>query len=310
MAIEVLEWKDDSGREMVWRHASGGAIKLGAQLVVLEGQWAVFFRDGKPLDTFGPGRHTLTTANVPLLTRLIGLPFGGTSPFRADVWFVSRKVFADLKWGTKDPVAFRDAELSMVRLRAHGVFAVRVADPRALLSGLVGSMGSYTTDDIESYLREIVVSRLNDVLGETVRTIFDLPARYDELAEMLKGRVAADFARYGLELADLFVHAITPPEEVQKVMDERAGMAAAGDPEAYLRFKTARALGDAARSGAGGAASAGVGLGAGAALGLMIPGLVQQGSHAVQSSAGFCVACGVALPAGANFCPGCGKKKG
>jgi len=171
MAIEVLEWKDDSGREMVWRHASGGAIKLGAQLVVLEGQWAVFFRDGKPLDTFGPGRHTLTTANVPLLTRLIGLPFGGTSPFRADVWFVSRKVFADLKWGTKDPVVFRDAELSMVRLRAHGVFAVRVADPRALLSGLVGSMGSYTTDDIESYLREIVVSRLNDVLGETNETI-------------------------------------------------------------------------------------------------------------------------------------------
>src|SRR5262245_57275094 len=185
MAIEVIEWKDDSGREMVWRFAAGGEIKLGAQLVVSENQWAIFFRDGKALDTFGPGRHTLTTANIPLLTRLIGLPFGGTSPFRADVWFVSRKVFTDLKWGTKDPVVFRDAELSMVRLRAHGAYAVRVTDPKALLAQLVGSMGSYTTADVEGWLREVIVSRLNDVLGEMVRTIFDLPSRYDEIAETL-----------------------------------------------------------------------------------------------------------------------------
>ena len=126
MAIEVLEWKDDSGRDMVWRHPSGGELKLGAQLVVSENQWAVFFRDGKALDTFGPGRHTLTTGNVPLLTRLIGLPFGGTSPFRADVYYVARKTFTDLKWGTREPVLFRDAELSMVRLRAHGMFSTRV----------------------------------------------------------------------------------------------------------------------------------------------------------------------------------------
>jgi membrane protease subunit (stomatin/prohibitin family) len=308
MAIEVLEWKDDSGREMVWRHASGGAIKLGAQLVVLESQTAIFFRDGKVLDTFGPGRHTLTTANIPLLGRLIGLPFGGTSPFRADVWFVNRKVFTDLKWGTKDPVVFRDAELSMVRLRAHGAYAARVTDPRTFLAQLVGSMGSYTTADVEGWLREVIVSRLNDVLGETVRTIFDLPSRYDEIAETLRGRVASDFTKHGLALTEFLIQAITPPEEVQRVMDERSGMAAAGDPEAYLRFKAARALGDAARSGAGGAASAGVGVGAGAALGLMIPGMVQQAARGA-APAGFCAACGAALPAGASFCPGCGAKK-
>ncbi|HEX6850418.1 MAG TPA: SPFH domain-containing protein, partial [Candidatus Polarisedimenticolaceae bacterium] len=159
MAIEVLEWKDDSGREMVWRHPAGGELKLGAQLVVSENQWAVFFRDGKALDTFGPGRHTLTTANVPLLTRLIGLPFGGTSPFRADAYYVARKTFTDLKWGTREPVLFRDAELAMVRLRAHGMFSTRVKDPQVFLNTVVGSQGRFATDAIEGFLREIVVSR-------------------------------------------------------------------------------------------------------------------------------------------------------
>jgi membrane protease subunit (stomatin/prohibitin family) len=345
VAIEVIEWRDDSGEEMVWRFSPGGELKLGAQLVVLESQWAVFFRDGKALDTFGPGRHTLTTANVPLLTRLIGLPFGGTSPFRADVYFVSRKTFTDLKWGTKDPVAFRDAELAMVRLRAHGVFATRVENAQLFLNQVVGSMGRYTTGAIEGYLRDLVVARLNDVLGETLKTIFDLPRNYDELAEALKGRVAGDFAKYGLDLADFFINSITPPEDVQKVMDERTGMAAAGNPDAYLRYKTARALGDAAKSEgggamAGGAAAAGVGLGVGAGLGMMIPGMVQQaGRHEAPAAnapttgacpscgaapasgakfcsacgaklaADFCPACGAALPAGAKFCPGCGAKR-
>lgn len=315
MAIQVIEWKDESGREMVHRFEPGGELKLGAQLVVLESQWGIFFRDGRALDTFGTGRHTLTTANVPLLARVIGLPFGGTSPFRADVYFVSRKVFAGQKWGTKDPVAFRDAELSMVRLRAHGVFATRVSDPRLFLNQIVGTAASFSAEAIEGYLRDLIVARLNDVLGETLRTLFELPRIYDELAEALRGRVAGDFAKYGLELCDFFINAITPPDDVQKVIDDRSGMAAAGDPGAYLRFKAARAMGDAAASGAGegaaGAAAAGMGLGVGAGLGMMIPGMLRQATSetAVATVAdAVCPSCGAVAPSAARFCPGCGAR--
>lgn len=317
MAIEVIEWKDDSGREMVWRFSGGGELKLGAQLVVSENQWAIFFRDGKALDTFTAGRHTLTTANIPLLTRLIGLPFGGTSPFRADVYYVARKVFTDLKWGTAEPVVFRDAELSMVRLRAHGAFAARVTDPQMFVNQLVGSRGRTTTDAIEAYLREVIVARLTDVLGETVKTLFDLPQHYDELAEALKGRVAGDLGKYGLELTDFFIGAIVPPEEVQKTIDERTGMAAIGDPNAYLKFKAARALGDAAANPGDGTAATGVGLGAGIGLGATMAQAMKDamaspsgGPSASPAGATFCASCGAKFPDGAKFCPGCGAKRG
>ncbi|HUC44130.1 MAG TPA: SPFH domain-containing protein [Candidatus Sulfotelmatobacter sp.] len=324
MAIEVIEWKDDSGREMVWRFAAGGELKLGAQLVVSENQWAIFFRDGKALDTFGPGRHTLTTGNIPLLGRLIGLPFGGTSPFRADVYYVARKVFTGLKWGTQEPLVFRDSELAMVRLRAFGTFAIRIADPQMFVNQIVGSQGRTTSDGIETFLRSAIVMRLSDVLGETVKTLFDLPKYYDELGEALKGRVAGDLQKYGVDLTDFFIGGIVPPEEVQKVIDERTGMAAVGDQNAYLKFKAAQALGDAAKNPSGaGAATTGVGLGAGVGLGMSMAQMMKDamssgGTSAAPATGGapgtatagaFCTACGTRFPDGAKFCPSCGAKR-
>ncbi|HYO13711.1 MAG TPA: SPFH domain-containing protein [Thermoanaerobaculia bacterium] len=279
--MQVIEYHDPTGQTMVARYPAQGtsAIRLGSQLIVEESQQAVFLRDGKALDTFGPGRHTLATQNVPILASIFGLPFGGESPFQAAVVFVSTKTFLDLKWGTKEPVAFRDQELAMVRLRAFGKFAVRVANAQLFVNTLVGTRGLYSTDGVEDYFRDAIVARLTDVLGENLTSVFDLPRLYDELAMALKARVADDFAKYGIELVDLFVGAITPPEEVQKLIDERTGMAAVGDMNAYMKFKTARAIGDAASQpggGAGGMASAGMGAGLGAGLGMMLPQMMRD----------------------------------
>jgi membrane protease subunit (stomatin/prohibitin family) len=335
--MEVIQYHDPTGQTIVARWPPDGtaAIRLGSQLIVEESQQAVFFRDGKALDTFGPGRHTLATQNVPILSSLFSIPFGGNSPFQAAVVFVSTKTFLDLKWGTKEPVVYRDKELAMVRLRAFGKFAVRVVNAQQFVNTVVGTVGAYSAERVESYFRDVIVARLTDLLGENLQTIFDLPKVYDELAMGLKARVAEDFGKYGIDLVDLILGAITPPEEVQKMIDERSGMGVVGDMNAYLKFKTARAIGDAAQQ-PGGAAGTGIGLGAGVGVGMMLPQMMRD---AMQSGAGsaptagpapaappaapaagpapaaeggaaaaFCSQCGTKLPPGSRFCPGCGAK--
>ncbi len=337
--MQVIQYADPTGQTMVARVPRQGteAIKLGSQLIVEESQEAVFFRDGKGLDTFGPGRHTLATQNLPLLTRLLGVPFDGKSPFQAAVVFVSTKTFLDLKWGTKEPVVFRDDELAMVRLRAFGKFAVRIVKSQQFVNEVVGTMGIYTTDGVESYFKDAIVARLTDLLGENLNSIFDLPKVYDELGMALKSRVADDFAKYGIELVDLFLGAITPPKEVQVVIDERSGMNAIGDMNAYMKFKAAKAMEDAAEQGGegGGNVGAGLGVGMGAGMGMMLPQMMKEamqdsgkggaeggqapaksesgdqtttGAAAAGAATAFCHQCGQGLPEGARFCPSCGTK--
>ncbi len=250
--LDVVEWRDTTGTEIVhrWPEYGDGNIRLGSQLVVRESQAAVFFRDGKALDVFGPGRHTLTTGNLPLLGSLINLPFGGHTPFQAEVYFVNLRTFTDLKWGTRAPVVFRDKELAMVRLRAFGLYTCRVGDVQLFVNKVVGTEQRYTQDAVSTWMRDFIVARFTDCLGEVIQTILDLPQNYDEIGVAVRERVRSDFDKYGLELTDLLIEAITPPEAVQKLIDQRSGMEVVGDMDRYTRFQTAQAIG---QMGAGGA---------------------------------------------------------
>jgi membrane protease subunit (stomatin/prohibitin family) len=326
----VLEYLDPTGKQMVTRLPEGGDLEIpfGSQLVVQESQEAVFFRDGRALDTFGPGRHTLTTQNLPGLNRILAAAFG-TGPFRAAVVFVGKKTYIDLKWGTREPITFRDTELAMIRLRANGRFSLRVVDSSLFVNTLVGTQGLFTTDAIEGFYRDVIVARLTDLLGESYRSIFDLPRVYDELSTALKARLADDTGKYGVSIPDLYVGAITPPEEVQEKIDARGAMGAIGDMNRYMQYKAAEALGDAAKGSGGGDGTAGAGMGLGmgaglgAGLGAMLPGIMREamtggaaagpaatgaaaGVAAAVATGGFCAACGKPSPAAAKFCPECG----
>ncbi len=335
--LEVLEWFDESGEEMAHRLPPEGSadIKFGAQLIVRESQRAVFFNGGKVRDVFGPGRHTLSSKNLPLITRALALPWGFTSPFRCEVYFLNEKTFTDLKWGTREPVIFHDRRLGSVRLRAYGQTTFRIVDPEPFIHKLVGTQGSYTTSDLTDYLRDVVIARLNDYLGENLDSVFDLPALYDETGVALKEKLEGDFSKYGLELVDFFITAITPPEEVASMVDTQGGLALVDDMPRYMQYQLAKAIRKGPGEAEGGSQTMDAGMGLG--LGMLVPGMLAGGlksataqatvqcpaCHASVAPSRFCSSCGHALkpveavdsvcaecqeklPKGASFCPSCG----
>jgi len=310
--LEVIEWFHEGEQELVYRIPEGGSgeIKFGAQLIVRESQVAVLFYKGKSYEAFGPGRHTLTTANIPVLTKVLGLPWGMTSPLRAEVYFVNMRVFPNLKWGTRDPVAFKDSELGLVRLRAHGVFNIRVVQPMLFINTLLGTMGKYSTEEIEEYLKRVIVSRFNDYLGENLDSLFNLPGRYDELSRGLQDRLKDDFSHFGLGLDGLYISSITPPQEVQQAIDDKSRLSVLKDLDKLVKMKAAMAMEKAAQ--ATGEAGAGMGMG----LGFMMPAMFadmirsqQAPKEAGQPDADTCPDCGHSIPKEAKFCPHCGHQQ-
>ncbi len=311
--LENIEWFDESGKEIVRRlpeHGSG-EIKFGAQLTVRESQAAVLFYKGRACEAFGPGRHTLKTANLPILTKILSIPWRGDSPLRAEMYMVNLKYFPNLKWGTRNPVAFRDKELGLIRLRAHGIFNIQVVQPVLFINSLVGTKGKFDTDEISNYLKLVIVSRFNDYLGETVDTIFNLPGKFDELSKELQKRLAADFSNFGLRLSHLYITSITPPEEVQKAIDDRSRMGLIEDMDRFMKLKAAMAMEKAAES--QGEAGAGLGMG----MGMMLPAMFSQKITTQGASAESvaqhhmmkCPDCSQQIPGDARFCPVCGHQQ-
>ena len=313
--LENIEWFDETGAELVHRipEKGSGEIKYGAQLTVRESQAGIFFYKGKAVGAFGAGRHTLKTANIPILTKLASLPWAMNSPLRAEVYMVNLKVFPNLKWGTRDPVAYKDSELGLIRLRAFGVFNLQVVQPVLLINSMVGTKGMFSTAEIEEYLNRVIVSRFNDYMGQTLDSILRLPAKYDELSEGLADRLTKDFSHFGIRLTHLYINAITPPPEVQKAIDDRSRMGVFKDMEKLMQMKAAMAMEKASETGEG----AGGGLGMGTSLGLMMPAMFAQYFAGGRPQAGIppeadgtqCPECRQAISTDAKFCPHCGHQQ-
>jgi len=260
--IDVIEWLEDSPDAMVWRFSRPqNEIKNGAQLIVRPGQVAVFVDQGTVADVFDPGRHELTTRNLPVLSKLRGWKYGFESPFKADVVFVSTRQFPSHKWGTKTPVMVNDRELGAVRLRAYGTFIVRVDNAKTFVTQLVGSNSGFVVDQIADQVRDMIVARFSEQLGEDSLPILQLASNYSELGDRAAARLSPDLVPLGLEIARLVVESIALPDEVAATLDQRTRIGLIGDVSAYAALQAADAIRDAARNPGTGGAGAAVGVG-------------------------------------------------
>lgn len=275
--VDIIEWLDSSNDTLVYRFERyGNEIKYKAKLVVREGQMAVFINEGELADVFTPGTYTLETQNLPILSTLKGWKYGFESPFKAEVYFASTRQFTDLKWGTKNPVMLRDAEFGPIRLRAFGSYAMRIEDPAAFIREIVGTDGDFTTAEIHEQLRNMIITRFTDLLGESKIPALDLAANYNELGDFILDKLGPEYGEYGLKLTKFLVENISLPPAVEEALDKRSSMGVLGDLNAYTKFQAANAMEAAAENPGGGVAGAGVGLGAGFVMANQMAGAFQQ----------------------------------
>lgn len=248
--IDIIEWTEPSENELLaYRFPRyNNEIKNGAKLTVREGQAAVFVSEGKIGDVFTPGMYTLETKNLPILSTLMGWKYGFDSPFKAEVYFVSTKQWTDLKWGTANPFMMRDPEFGPVRIRAFGNYAVRVSDPATFIRQLVATDPNYEMYEISNQLRNTIVSRFVDVIGQSKIPVLDLAGNYEKLSSLVRERIAPDLQSMGMTLTLFYVENISLPPEVEEALDKRTKMGVLGDLGQYTRYQTAEAIRDAAQN--------------------------------------------------------------
>jgi membrane protease subunit (stomatin/prohibitin family) len=266
--IDVIEWTEPSQNDILAyrfpRH--NNEIKMGAKLIVREGQTALFVNEGVLTDIFlNPGTYTLTTQNLPILSSLKAWKYDFNSPFKAEVYFISMRQWTDQKWGTQNPIMLRDPEFGPIRVRAFGSYAFHVSDPATFLKQLVVTDPMFEAFEISNQLRNTIVSRFVDAMGQAKIAVLDLAGNYDKISRVAGEVIKPDLANLGLSLTSFLIENISLPPEVEQALDQRTKMGVLGDLNKYTQYKTAEAIGDAAKN-QGGMAGLGSGIAAGAAL--------------------------------------------
>jgi len=271
--IDIVQFTEPSQNDILaWRFPrADNEIKMGAKLVVREGQNAVFVNEGQLADVYKPGTYTLSTQNMPVLSTLKGWKYGFESPFKAEVYFISMRQWTDQKWGTPNPIMMRDPEFGPVRIRAFGSYAFHVSDPAAFLKQLVVTDPSFETYEISNHLRNTIITRFADVLAQSKLAVLDMAGHYDKMSKVACTMIAPDLATLGLALTSFYIENVSLPPEVEQALDKRTQMGVIGDLGRYTQYQTAEAIGDAAKNPSG-IAGMGVGLGAGAMMGQQMTG--------------------------------------
>jgi excisionase family DNA binding protein len=266
--LEIIQWQDDSRDTISWRFPDEDKeIKRGAQLIVRESQTAQFIYLGQFGDTFGPGKHSLVTDNIPILSTLKGWKYGLESPFKADIYYVNTRLFTGNKWGTANPIMLRDQDFGIVRARAYGIYDFKVVDVKTFLKEVAGTDDNFRLDEFADTMRSRIVSVFTDALASAKVPVLDVAARYSELGEALLPTInPAIVAKYGIELGSFIVENVSVPPEVEQAIDKRSSMAAIGNLNDYVKFQMAESMTKGGGEGASMASTA-AGLGAGLAMG-------------------------------------------
>ena len=309
--IDIVQWTETGDDVLVWRFPTAEQeIQQGAQLIVRATQLALFVHEGQPADMFGPGRHTIRTQNLPILTDLRHWTKLFESPFKSEVYFFSTRLRLNQTWGTAHPITLRDREFGSVRVRAYGIYGYRIAAPSSVYHKLSGTRESYLVGDLEGQLRSTLVTILTDHVAESGVPFLDMAANLAELSAAVRERALPLFADLGLTLESFMIQSVSLPDELQKRLDERIGMGIVGDLGRYTRFQVAQAIPTAAAEG-GGAAGAGVGVGAGVAMGQAMAQAIGAAAAPTTPAAPaqgvvVCPRCQSRLDRPSRFCPECG----
>lgn len=261
--LEIIEWQDDSRDTIAWRFPDDDkAIKNGAQLIVRESQVAQFVYVGQFGDLFAPGKHSLVTENIPVLTTLQGWKYGFQSPFKADVYYVNTRLFTGNKWGTANPIMLRDKDLGVIRARAFGTYDFRVTDVPLFLKEVVGTDRDFRVDEFADTMRSRVISLFSDALATAQVPVFEVATRYSELGEALLPLLnAVVTAKYGIQIESFVIENVSVPPEVEEAIDKRSAMTAIGNLNDYVKYQMAQHFGEGGAGGAGAAAEMAVGFG-------------------------------------------------